>query len=142
MPFRDRTSFTSKYLLVPYITKSGREYGIHLGQSNHHHGTASLDDSRNEKWSSPVLLFLHCIEKALASEAEDFNGDIQLMEYLLYVIVEDLNCRLAASSALKQNNSASAASILSRRRALIENSIAWRIFAGNVRRSCLFIILS
>lgn len=134
----NRDSFTSKYLLVPDISISGRNYK-----------TSKEGKSQNrrsdDKWASPIDMIAHCIEKgALQSAAMDLNGDLLLLHYLLAVIEQDLNVRLTVFKELAQSvpNTASEEEesteegLARQRKDVLVHSLAWKIFADSVRCCC------
>ena len=98
-------------------------------------GSGAPQRQRDNKFSSAFELITHCVQKALDSAEVDFNGDLQLLQYLLVVIEQDLDVRLAAHDEMKNKNGTEANTLksLGKRRALLEASLAWRIFAGLVR---------
>lgn len=139
---KDRTAFTSKFIMLPDMAISGRMY-----KTEHSTGSIAPRHLRDVKWGCPAELLLHCVEKALQSAEVDFNGDLLLFQYLITVIEQDSEVRLAVYSQLggkmpghdvdieeleDDSNKNSTMKMEGPRRALLENSLAWRLFAGQL----------
>lgn len=86
---------------------------------------------RGSPWLHPLDLFLHCIDKAIHSAEVDFNGDLELLHYLIEVMDQDTNARLAVHTALAERPDAQTDAGSSRRASLLTNSLVWRIYSGS-----------
>ena len=121
---RDRGSFTSQHLLNEDMAISGRNYSADKARTKR---------ERETKFTSPADLLKHCLSKAIKSAEQDFNGDLQLLQYLITVMEQDVDTRMAAFQELEVVGGAEATG--RSRKTLLENSLAWRIFAGSVSNS-------
>lgn len=138
---KDRSAFTSKYIMLPDMAISGRIY-----KTEHTTGAIAPRHLRDVKWGCPAELLLHCVEKALQSAEVDFNGDLLLFQYLITVMEQDSEVRLAVYSQLggempgddaKEDATKSNSKMEGPRRAILENSLAWRLFAGQLVSSTI-----
>lgn len=118
--YRNQKSLTAKYLLVPDISISGRNYKIDTEASLN---TRHLPDN---KFRSPYEFLFHGIKAGVDSAKFDLNGDLMLLKYVLSVVEQDLDCRLHVHSAYADNSEENG--VQDKRRAVLENSLAWRIF--------------
>lgn len=130
----DRQSFTSKYLLGPDMTIAGQTWQKGGGTST------TSRRFKGSSWASPLHLIVHCMEMGERAATMDFNGDLQLLDYLLAVMEEDLDGRLLVHQGLgsitngaggSSSRAKEADEIAGRKRALLENSLTWRIVAGS-----------
>lgn len=106
------------------------------GRNWHAEKDSSLTSRRlkDSKFASPLELFLHCAEKGEKAAQFDFNGDLQLWDYLLAVYEQDLAARLSVHEKLGEAAKRGEVDdeTARQRKALLENSFAWRTFADNV----------
>lgn len=93
---------------------------------------------RETKFSCAADFMLHCLEKGVNSADMDFNGDLQLFDYVLTVLEQDLDVRTAAYKEMKERPDA--ASTQGLREGLLVNSLAWRIFTDQVHIDTHFTI--
>jgi hypothetical protein len=149
---KDRTAFTSKYLMLPDMAISGRNY-----RTERVSGALPPRQLRDVKWSCPAELLLHCVEKALQSAEVDFNGDLLLFQYIISVLEQDTEVRMSVYTELggkrpgdddtdnhdydydqakgngdNANKHYNTSKMEGPRRAVLENSLAWRFFAGQL----------
>lgn len=134
---KERTAFTSKFIMLPDMAIAGRNY-----RTEHSTGTIAPRHLRDVVWGCPAELLLHCVEKALQSAEVDFNGDLLLFQYLISVMEQDSEVRLAVYSQLggklpgsdtkEEDTDKSNSKMEGPRRAMLENSLAWRLFAGQL----------
>lgn len=86
---------------------------------------------RDTPWRCPAELVLHCVRKGLASAEVDFNGDLQILSYLLTIMEQDLDARVKVFEALGAAGKRESSGIPAPARGgLLENSLAWRLYAG------------
>ncbi len=150
---KDRTVFTSKYLMIDDMAISGRNY-----KTEKMAGAIAPRHLRDVRWTCPAEMLLHCVEKARQSAEVDFNGDLMLFQYLITVMEQDSAVRLTVYSQLggklpgchhnsteeeeegeeeeeAANNDTT--KMEGPRRALLENSLVWRLFAGQLVSSTI-----
>ena len=110
--------------MLPEMELAGRNY------RSDRSGSGSRRQ-RETKFSCPAEFILHCLQKGVDSADVDFNGDLQLFEYVLTVLEQDLEVRMQAHAEMEARPDADTTQGL--REGLVVNSLSWRIFADQVR---------
>lgn len=68
----------------------------------------------------------------VAVDEKDLNGDLLMFGYLLRVMMQDLECRLEVVEGIAKDEEQRTL-YFSKLKALLENSVLWRLVVGIVR---------
>ena len=120
--------FSSKFIMVRDLKVAGDSY--HQINSD---GAVLLENKRRDKklnrYETPHDLVLDFFQNALNSDDLDRNGDLMLLCYLVRILEEDLAARLTVFNSYRNLTNAKD---ISRRNALLEHSLLWRVSASEL----------
>jgi hypothetical protein len=128
--FGEQGGFFQKSLMAEDMSMAGQEFGCEELDLNSSVNKSSQGKFSGEKWRYVDEMLLCFTERALESTEKDYNGDLLLLDYLVKVVVQDLDCRLQITSKILRQGVGlddQSSPYVAQMKALLGNSALWRM---------------